>query len=391
VGFAGRWVLLAQVALIVAASSAARPMISYRALELGAGGAQIGLLATTFALLPVLLAFAIGRRIDARGPAGFLIAGSVVLGAGGVLSIVTPGLVLLYVATAAMGMGQLMCVLAQQAAVAASSSAEDRDRAFGWFTSATAVGLTAGPPAATFTAAHAERFGLSEAVVGLLVGVVLSVGGLVVAMAMRRQPMGVRQRPPDEPTRRVAAQIVRTRGMWQALVAGGTVLAALDLLSAFLPLWANDRGISIGVVGLLLALRGVCTLLARLGTDRLIRTIGRRPLLAGSILAGAGGLAALTFVDIAGAVVVMVVLGIGLGLAQPLTMSWVTTVAAPGTRGAALGLRITANRIGQATIPATIAAVAAGSGANGIFWGAAAVLTGASAAIVRAPMERPPE
>ncbi|MDQ7904613.1 MFS transporter [Phytohabitans sp. ZYX-F-186] len=383
-----RGALLAQVAFVTSAGSSVRPMLTYRAVDLGASGLEIGLLATTFALLPVLFAFAIGRGIDRRGPMRFLLAGSAVSVGGSTLAIAAPRLLVLYAATAALGLGQLLSMLAQQSVVAAAP-ADERDRAFGRFSSATAVGLMAGPPLATVTADHSEALGLSEAVVGLLVGLILSVVAFVVAWAVRRHPFPGRQLTAAEPTHRLVAQIFRTGGMWQALLAGGTVLAAIDLLAAFLPLWARDRGISIGVVGLLLTVRGAFTLLSRIGSERLLRAVGRRVLLAGSLVAAAAGLLTLTFVGLLGALLVMIVLGAGLGLAQPLTMSWIVAVSAPGTRGAALGLRVTANRVAQATLPAAIAAVSAGSGANGVFWGAALILSTASAALMRAPMGRP--
>lgn len=381
---------LAQVTLVVSAAMAARPMLSYRAIDLGANAAQVGLLATTYAVLPVVFAFAIGRRIDRHGPARFMIAGSLVSIGGLTAAVLVPHLAVLYVATTAFGFGQLLSILAQQG-IAAAVSTGDQDKSFGRFTSAAAVGLMVGPPIAAVTATQADALGLSEAIAGLLAGLVLAVGALIVTWTMTRRQRAAAATAtaaPTEPTHRLAAQIVRTRGMWQALLAGATVLAAVDLLSAFLPLWATDRGISVGVVGLLLTIRGAFTLISRIGSEKLLRAVGRRWLLTGSLLIAAGGLVVLTFVDVVGAIVVMVVLGVGLGLAQPLTMSWIAAVAAPGTRAAALGMRLTANRIGQATLPATLAAVAAGTGANGVFWGAALILSGASAALVRAPMER---
>src|SRR3712207_7039787 len=45
-----------------------RPMVSYRALDLGAGTTALGALAAAFSILPLLLAFAVGRRADRLGP-----------------------------------------------------------------------------------------------------------------------------------------------------------------------------------------------------------------------------------------------------------------------------------------------------------------------------------
>jgi MFS family permease len=360
-------------------------MLSYRALDLGASGREIGIIATSYALLPVVFAFTLGRRIDRDGPFRYVVTGNAVFLSGVALALTTASLPLLFVAAAAVGLGQLLTMLSQQAA-AAFATPETRDRAFGRLTSAGAVGLTAGPLVAAFAAAWlTEIAGWSEATVGLGTGFVLCAAGLVPAFGLR----GLRPAVDDAPSRNpraVAMQIVRVGGMWQALLAGAMVLTAIDLLAAFLPLWASDRSIPIEAVGVLLALRGIFTLVSRMGAERMIRVLGRRTVLATSLVIAAGGLAVLPFVGVVGAGVIMVALGLGLGLAQPLTMSWVSIVTVPGTRAAALGIRQTANRIAQATLPATVAAVATGSGADGVFWGAAVLLLGASATLARAPM-----
>jgi hypothetical protein len=71
-------------------------------------------------------------------------------------------------------------------------------------------------------------------------------------------------------------------------------------------------------------------------------------------------------------------------------MAWISDVAPPGTRAAALGIRLTANRASQATLPAAIAVVTTGSGATGVFLGAAVLLAVSSAPLARAPLARAP-
>lgn len=181
--------------------------------------------------------------------------------------------------------------------------------------------------------------------------------------------------------------MVGTRGMGSTLVAGGLVLAALDLLFVFLPAWADDRGIAVTTVGSLLALRAAVTLLVRLVVDRMVRLMGRRMSMTLSI-AGAGvGLAVLPLVNLPGAVALMVLLGLGLGVAQPLTMSWVADAARPGTHGAAMGLRLTANRLAQTVLPLGVGVVS--SGEAGVFWAAGGLLALSAAALLRLPPDRP--
>lgn len=378
-GAALRRALLTQVVLQTSGYTVMRPMASYRAIELGADGTALGLLAASFALLPLLLAFTVGRAIDHRGPVLFLTLGTVVVLAAGLVSAVVDSLAMLFVATTAVGLGQLFCMLSQQS-MAALDTSTSRDRSFGLLTSAAALGQIVGPSAGAFVADHWLAPGMTEAMVGLVVGCVLTASALVPLMALRRG----HGRSPDAArrargsSRRVAVQLIRTPGMWQALFAGGVVLACLDLLAAFLPLWATERDISISTVGLLLSTRALVTMLSRIGSDRLVARLGRRRLLIASLVAGVVGLVILPFVDLVGAASMMVVLGVGLGLAQPLTMSWVADMAAPGTSGTALGMRLTVNRLGQAAIPAVIAAVAAGSGAAGVFLVSALVMGAAA-------------
>jgi MFS family permease len=69
-----------------------------------------------------------------------------------------------------------------------------------------------------------------------------------------------------------------------------------------------------------------------------------------------------------------VLLGLGLGVGQPLTMSWLAEVAPAGLRGRAMSLRLTGNRLGQVLIPSAVGAVAVGVGAAGVLAATAAAL-----------------
>ena len=57
------WALLVNVALAQASIYVMRPMITYRALENGASGYEIGLIASIYALLPLLIAVPMGRWV----------------------------------------------------------------------------------------------------------------------------------------------------------------------------------------------------------------------------------------------------------------------------------------------------------------------------------------
>jgi MFS family permease len=376
--------LFVQAALLHASYGVVRPMVSYRALDMGAGSAVLGALAAAFAVLPLLLAFFVGRRADVLGPGRLLVTGSLLLAVGGGAALLAPGLLVLVLASAALGFAHLLGMVGQQTVVARLERDTDRDRGFGALTAAASVGQMLGPAVALTLAGRLAGGRWTEGQIGLAVAALLAVVAVPLCLRGGRGRAVDRLEPGEQTSnRRALSVLLRTDGMWQAMVTSGTVLAALDLLMAFLPAWAEERGVSVPVVGWLLALRALVSLLSRVLLVRLIATLTRRWTFVGSLLCGVLGLAVLPFVDVAGAALLMALLGIGLGLAQPLTLSWVSTLSPPHLRGAAVGLRLTANRLAQTVLPPAIGVAVAGSGSSGVFLGTALVLAAATGTVLR--------
>ena len=70
------WALLINVALAQASIYVMRPMITYRAIENGASSFEIGVIASIYALLPLLVAVPMGRWVGRLGEIPLLVAGS---------------------------------------------------------------------------------------------------------------------------------------------------------------------------------------------------------------------------------------------------------------------------------------------------------------------------
>jgi MFS family permease len=136
--------------------------------------------------------------------------------------------------------------------------------------------------------------------------------------------------------------------------------------------------------------RALVSLVSRVAVVRLIAAFTRRWTMVGSLFMGVAGLALMPFVDVPGAVVAMCLLGVGLGLTQPLTLSWVSSLSAPNVRGAAIGLRLTAKRLAQTVLPPVIGFAVADDGSTGVFLGCAVVLAAASGTVLRRRMHEPP-
>lgn len=78
------------------------------------------------------------------------------------------------------------------------------------------------------------------------------------------------------------------------------------------------------------------------------------------------------------AAILLAIIGFFLGLGQPITMTLITQAVPPDARGAALALRLLANRLGQVALPIGAGLLAAPAGPGGALWMSSAVLCVAS-------------
>lgn len=384
-----RWQLALglQTSLVQASWTAVRLMIGYRALEFGADPFFLGLLAASFALPALIGGLPAGRLSDRAGGPVVALAGLLIATVGTVGAIALPGRWTLLAAAGVIGLGQIIIMIGQQTFVANVSKAGDTDAAFGTLTAAASIGQLVGPPLMTATASAFVVAGGADpnTDAGLFGCAALVLLGTPSYWWLRRHHRA--HTPPETANgpgpERVSA-LVKTPQMWRSLTVSGAVLVSVDLLYAFVPVWATDRGVSPAAVGLLLALRAAVTVLSRIGLSRLVERLGRKLLITGSVVAASAGLIAFPFVDLAGAIAVMIALGVGLGIPQPLTMAWVTALVPAESHGTALGMRLTSNRLAQLTVPVGVGALAGPFGLAGIFWGSAAVLIGAAGVMLHA-------
>ena len=379
-----RWFtgLLAGATLLQSASAVARPMISYRALEIGMPPETLGLVATAFAIGPVILALWVGRRIDRHGPFAFLFAAAGLQAASAVaLAFVTDTITLL-LGVALLGLSQLVFVVANQALVGSRSRLESYDERFSGLSFVASLGQLIGPASAGVIAGTALSAGGNGTGLALLFGATLSMLALPVIVVLWQRdpgPVVVANDDPDRPSS--VWSILRMPGMAPAMLASLTVLSVIDVMVVYLPALGEERGLSVAVVGALLSVRGAASMVSRLAIAGLIRRFGRPRLMVGGLVVAAAAVVSLAVVPLPLMFVAMAVAGATLGIMQPMTMSWVAARASADVRGMALSLRITGNRAGQVVIPLAAGSVAAVTGAAGVL-AAAGVAVALSAAVV---------
>jgi MFS family permease len=375
------FLLLTVSTLLQAATAAARPMTSYRALDIGMPPSTLGVVAAAFAIAPVILALSIGRRIDRNGEFPFLLAAAGVLSVSAALLAFVDTPVTLLAVVAVLGLSQLVFVVANQTLVGSRSPAATYDERFGHLSFVASLGQLIGPTLAGLVAGDSASEGTARA---LFVGAGLAALALpAIVLLWRRDPGPVSMPGAGDEVALSIMGILRRPGMGAAMLASMTVLATMDVLVVYLPLLGEERGLTVATVGVLLGVRAGASMVSRFMLGRLIGWFGRDRLMIGSLVIAAISVMSLAVLPLPAMFVAMAIAGLTLGVCQPMTMSWVAARATAGARATAMSVRLLGNRVGQVVIPLAAGTLAAVTGTAGVLAVAGMTVVFSAAVVAR--------
>lgn len=351
-----------------------RPALAYRALELDVPPAALGAVAASFALAPLVLALPSGQLVDRIGERIVMVVGALVMASSCVVAALAADVTAVVTASALLGIGHLLSVVAEQAWVANGADPASFDGAFGRYTFAVSIGQTVGP-ALLLVAGDATVPDTRPLFIGAAGGTALLLIASAFVRATPRHVPGAGQTPPR------LRSLLRLPGLVRVLLVSSVVLTTVDITLVYLPALGAEREVAAGLVGALLAARAAASMVSRLFVGRLSARLGRRRLLLLSLTLSTGALALVPVpMPLSLLAVVMALLGLGLGVGQPLTMAWLAESTPAGARGRAMSMRLSANRLGQVLLPSALGLVAVGGGAGGVLWLSAGVLAAAGVA-----------
>ncbi|MGH3326396.1 MAG: MFS transporter [Streptomycetales bacterium] len=381
---------------------AARPAASYRALELGASGTELGVVVGAYAVLSLVSAVPVGWCMDRWGERPFLVLGAVLVAASAFALGGVDSLPPLAIALSLLGLGHLIATVGMQTLVANRGGSRRAASYFGYFTVAVSLGQLAGPLLLSLLAGSASaeppQTGQAAASLQVQTGPVFAASGAVglVSVLFALVPASSRTSAPrlapaddaGQPSiGRAGLSVLRLPNMPQAMLVSLGVLASVDVLVAYLPAYGESAGLSARTVGLLLATRAAASLASRLFMGFAVRRVGLGRLLfasTGSSAAALGlvplmqGIAPLLFA-------LMALAGLGLGLGQPLTLAWVARTVPTQIKSTAIAVRLTGNRAGQVTVPAAVGALTGWVGPGAMFVALAVLLAASTLACVWGP------
>ena len=374
------WALLINVALAQASIYVMRPMITYRALENGASGYQIGLIASIYALVPLVIAVQMGRWVGRIGEIPLLLAGCISFIALGISFAFLNNIFAIAAATALAGVAHLSNVAASQAMVASRSPHELQDQNFGYFSFSTSMGHTFGPMLGGIIAGSSGVLPRSSTSAFVFASILALLA--IVPFFLFKGLNEVRSKEERDAAGSIKARdVIKRPGIKPAIWTSLAVASTNDVLVVILPLVGTELGISPVVIGAILSLRSAAAMISRFSLGRLTKRFGSATVMNFSIFVSAIFLFSSAYASTAVTLgVVMAVIGFLLGIGQPLTMSIVSKKTPIEERAMAISIRLFGNRLGQFLVPLGAGALAAPFGGGAVFVGLAALI--ASAGVV---------
>ena len=310
-------------------------------LQLGASPLVLGAVLSAQYLLPLALAIPLGGVVSRFGGRATLITGAGLMVAGLLAMHLWPGFGGLFAGQLLVGLAHLQMVLAAQTIIANLGTGPRLEKYFGWYSTWLSGGQVIGPLLAGLLlnasgTAYVFLVMAAFALVAGLVGLWLT-GQATERIQVTRKQAGFRAQ---------WALMQSNRGVQLSVLVTVLGMFALGVYGSYLPVYLESLAISPVIIGVLVSLRAGVSMVIRPFMASIIQLAGGRVstvlLSLVTVSAGIAFLGATEQVVVMGMLAVLV--GIGSGLTQPLSMVILAESVDRAKRSGALGMRLMANR-----------------------------------------------
>jgi len=344
-------------------------LVALYALHFDASPAAIGVLASTYAVFPLVLAVYAGRVSDRVGVRPPMILGSLGMAMGLLLPIVLPSLPALYVAAAILGTSNIFFHVSMHNLVGSIGSTQARTNNFSTFSLGSAISGFLGP---VLAGTLIDRAGYTAALYALLCAG--AVPGLLLLFYSRFIP------PHTDGAKEKAAgglrELLANGPLRNTLITSGLILTGIDLFNFYMPIYGRSIGLTASIIGIVIGMQAAAAFAVRLWMPWLARLHGEKRILTLSLLlAGVTYFLFPLFQNPYVLAAISFLLGLALGCGQPLSIILTYNYSPPGRAGEALGMRLTVNKFTQIAVPLIFGSMGTAFGVFPIFWTNAALLT----------------
>ena len=351
------------------AFSGVRVSLTLSALHLHAPTWQIGAVLSLYSLLPMLLSIPGGRWIDRIGARGPMRAGTAVIVAGVLLPFVWLSVESLAVAAMLVGLGFLPFHLGIQKLVSELGTPDDRRHNLSLMAIGFSVSAFLGPTSAGFLIdglGHRFAFGTLA---------LLPLAAYLWMHRARDRMPGGRMVAPEVAQKLRIRDLLATAELRRLYVVVALISSAWDVHQFIVPLYGARIGLSASGIGLILGAFAVATMVVRMVVPLFLMDVSEwKAILAAMGVAGVVYALYPSFSTLEALIALSFVLGLGLGVSQPMTLSIMARSAPASRLGEATGLRLMLVNGTQTVLPSAFGALGGVVGIGGLFWGMAVLL-----------------
>ena len=353
----------------------ARVNVTLSGIELGASPFAVGLLLAFVSLLPMVMSVSAGRQVDRIGVRAPMFWGAAVLAGGMLMPVMAFEIAALFVCSTAIGVGFMGIHVCGQKLAGELGGPEARRMNFSLMAIGFSVSAFIGP---ILTGLLIDSIGYRACYA------VLALFPLAAIAILYKRRLADRVPPPQpvlevQATRGSVLDLVRDPALRKLYITSGMISAAWDVHQFVVPLYGSSLGLSASVIGLLLGTFSLATFVIRLVVPYLMRRFPEWTMIYVSMWIT---LAAYLLYPLSDSLVLMFslsfLLGLGLGMSQPIILSLLHRLAPPNRAGEATGLRMSLVNFTQTFLPGALGAVGGALGLGTLFWGMAIMLGGAA-------------
>lgn len=344
--------------------SLVRPLIPQYANTLGATTFEVGLIASSFALFPLLMAVFVGRLTDRIGSRLPAILGSVF---GLLIPYFYPNVWALYVSQLAIGTAHLLSMVAIQNAIGYLSTSQNRDQSFGLFALAGSLGIFCGP---LFGGIMVDIYSFQAT---YMLAALIALCSVIISLLLpdtRRTYHTTRREDKGN-----VSDLLYMPAIRMSLIISALVLYSRDIFVAYFPLYGIYTGLSSTEIGWIISIQAFAVVITRFKLGAITNVLGRSRTLIISITIASFSFAFIPFGShISIFILVSFLMGLGLGCGQPISMTIAFNEAPKGRQAEVLGLRLASNRLSQLLAPVFFGAIGTLYGLATVFFASSAIL-----------------
>lgn len=346
------------------------------AVHLHASPMAVGTLAALYAVVPAFSSISVGRLVDRRGARMPMLLCSIALLIGPALAFAWRDLIALFIVSPLVGAAYNAYRIADQQAVGRFSKAENRSKNYTIYSLGISISTFLAPVLAGFSV---DGLGHSNAF--LLFALLPFAPLATIGLNKLRVPGPARHASAADANQKEGSvlDLLRLPRLRRVYFTNVILAAAWDVFMFLVPVYGSQLGLSATTIGIIAGAFSLATFIVRMFLPFLTRRFTPwQMLIIAQVAAGLGFLCFPAASTVAPLMALAFMLGLGLGITQPMSMTLLYEASPPNRVAEVIGLRSTLMTVGQTLLPLFSGALGSALGVTPVFWAIAALLLAGS-------------